>query len=275
MLNYIKGELYKVSKRSYTRKLFVYCALISLLFNLLFFILGKISKDALHSGEVYANYSEFVLFSFFLTLFIVHSIFSKDYFNGSLKNPLAFGISRSKIYFGKWLAAIIVSIILMVFLLTLSLLCTSIFFGVDKVLFSKQLKVIFIGLLKLFPLYIGALTVCHCLFFTFKYDVVIFILFIYGMIGPVSLIGDGSSDYAKSSILEFLSKHQQWFPFVNFSKIISAAKLEHLSLISINSYIIDEGTSVVTTGTCYMVGIIYSLIFLLLGWLFFRKREIK
>lgn len=278
MLNYIKSELYKASKQSYMQKLFIFLAIICLCFNLFLFSINKFSGLSINLSEALLNYSDFLLFSFFLPLLVVNGVFSNDYLNKTMKNSLSVGISRKKIFFGKLVSSILITFIFFVNLITIVLLSAILLFSFTHTLILKQLALILESSLKLLPLYTSSVVICVSLFFIFKHNIVVFITYIYCMLLPQTLI-DGCSIKFINDIGQNIIKHyHQYFIFIDFNSIINQAQNKQLELLGIHdpaASLISSPLKVLSTSESFYFGIACSFIFILIGWIFYRKREIQ
>lgn len=278
MINYIKSELYKASKHSYMQKLFIFLAIICVCFNLFLFSINKFSGLSINLSEALLNYSDFILFSFFLPLFVVNGVFSNDYLNKTMKNSLSVGISREKIFFGKLISSIVITFIFFISLLTIVLLSSILLFSFTHTLILKQLSLIFETSLKLLPLYVSLVVICVSLFFIFKHSIVVFVTYFYCMLLPQTLI-DGCSIKFLNDIGQNIIKHyHQYFIFIDFNSIINQAQNKHLELLGLHDpaeALINSSLKVLSTPESFYFGLASSLLFILIGWIFYRKREIQ
>ena len=110
MLNYLRAEFYKVFHRKYT---WITLIILLALESVLVWGFAFINANGSHIDVAEAAYSLWLLLYMgcFLTLFTCEMVFANQYKNGTLKNEVAFGLSRSRIYFGKYLTQLIVSIL--------------------------------------------------------------------------------------------------------------------------------------------------------------------
>lgn len=110
MLNYLRAEFYKVLRRKYT-----WITLIVLLAmeSVLIWGFAFINANGSHVDVAEAAYSMWNLLSMgcFFALLTCDMVFANQHKNGTLKNEVAYGIPRSRIYFGKYLAQLAVSVL--------------------------------------------------------------------------------------------------------------------------------------------------------------------
>lgn len=276
MLNYIKSEIYKSTISDSIKKIFLYTGLISIIFLIGYWGLMKLTESDITSAYIFSSYKELVLFSFFLTIIVVISINSNDYNYKVYNNTVAFGISKKDIFFGKYFTEILVGVILWVYLIILNVTITYIFFGIDSSVFGEQIRVIGQASLKLLPLYVTSLTICHCLTFLFKQRVVVFVLMIYGLVFPLSFVSGTGIGFIDKFSTDIIPKIQHWFILLDVDIILSNVKNSHLSLIGIKSdEIINTTLSAPSNSSILGISICYCIIALVLGFYSFQKREVK
>ncbi|WP_052409992.1 ABC transporter permease [Paenibacillus durus] len=160
MTNYLKSELYRLAHKKALYVFLAACVLVPLFMTLL---------TAATGTERYAN-TEFVFKSasnmwgllFFIVPLMVSLIVADDFTDGTLKNTVTYGITRSTVFYGKWIMellfwAIAWAVTYIVLALGVFLLLpnngTSSFIG-----FTSSIA----GVL---PLTLAALAVSHCLCF--------------------------------------------------------------------------------------------------------------
>ena len=110
MLNYIRAELYKATHRVYT---WIMLALILLGEGLMFIIWFDQRRYMTFYNAVHVV-GMMMVAGFIATFFTCDIVFAGQHQNGTLKNEVSFGLSRTKIYLGKFIAMTILSIAAMV-----------------------------------------------------------------------------------------------------------------------------------------------------------------
>lgn len=113
MLNYIKSELYRISHSKGIYILCGVCAGLLLAMNLLLHLIWVEDHTFMYATTVFAfNFvSIFISVVFVLTIVIGCIVFGDEYKNKTLGNSIAFGSSSVKIYLGKAIVSLIVSIV--------------------------------------------------------------------------------------------------------------------------------------------------------------------
>lgn len=132
MLNYIKAELYRTFNRKYFYVFTGILAALVLSLNILVKTIG--AKDNMTIikalGIPVMNYM--LLLPVALLVIIIDMIYAEEYKNGTLKNIVSFGMSRSKFIFGKFITIIILAFISDFCVLFIFWGSSAAFFGVGK-----------------------------------------------------------------------------------------------------------------------------------------------
>ncbi len=113
MRNYINSEWYRVT---HTPTIYVFTGVLAgltLLFNLLLCFLDKVDPTFPYGTVAFSlsNLVWMMTMLFYMGMILVYLIFADDKKNGSLKNSIAFGISRTEIFLGKCVVSTLISLI--------------------------------------------------------------------------------------------------------------------------------------------------------------------
>lgn len=111
MLSYIKAELYRTFNRKYFYFFTGILAALALSLNILLKLVGTKDNVTLINAIAVPVTDYLLLLPVLLLVMIVDMIYTEEYKNGTLKNTVSFGISRSKLVFGKFIAIIILAFI--------------------------------------------------------------------------------------------------------------------------------------------------------------------
>lgn len=123
MRNYIKSEWYRVT---HTSTIYVFTGILAgwtLLMNLVLWVFDK-TDSAFPYGTVafsLSNLAWMMPMLFYVGMILVYLVFADDKKNGSLKNSIAFGISRIEIFLGKCVVSTLVSLISLAIILAVYL----------------------------------------------------------------------------------------------------------------------------------------------------------
>ncbi len=118
MYNYIKSEWYRITHSSTIYIFTATLAGLALMINFILYFMSKY-KDGFRYGTTAFSLSMLsnMTILLYMGLILVSLIFAGEKKNGILKNPIAFGISREKIFLGKCLVSTGISICSLVVIL--------------------------------------------------------------------------------------------------------------------------------------------------------------
>lgn len=255
MLNYVKAELYKS-----TRRLYPYLFL-AVIMGLEALILGFMRFETLGDVALHINFTDLVnillpvlSMGLYFTFIVGDIVFSEQYKHSTLKNEISFGIPRTRVYLGKLITEAIVGLVLLALMVGFYLLLSAVLFPKDAESITA-LKVLGTALLAAVPLYVGALGLIHCCFSHLKSSVVAGVLpaAFLAMTGSVM----GTAMNLPLGLFSDISRVVYPFllttPFSQLSPDINGAFV-------LNAWCIGVGWLVVTTA---------------LGIILFRKKEIS
>ena len=169
MLNYLRGEFYKVFRRSYTWiTLGVVLALEALLVAGWTFTNANGNHVDFYTGA--AMLIQLLPIGFYATLFTADMVFAGQYKFGTMKNEVSFGIPRSRIYLGKFLAQTVLSLLACVVMLGFYLALCWIFLIHDPETDAAILPILRYCLTAALPLWLGCQALSCLCFFLFKND---------------------------------------------------------------------------------------------------------
>lgn len=160
MPNYLRSELYRLVRKKAVSFFLALCILVPLFITLL---------TAFTGGELYAH-TEFAFkaalsmwsLPFFIVPIIVSLLVSDEFTDGTFKNTVAYGISRSTFFYGKWIIELILLIVS--WTITYISLTASVFLMLPNTGATYFLEFSY-SILAVLPLLLAALTVSHCLCF--------------------------------------------------------------------------------------------------------------
>lgn len=256
MLNLVKAELYKCRKRAYTKIFLGVCAGIILLFTIMMSVVqSSMGFQVMTRSEILCVYTICLIFGMYLAIITTDMVFSEEYKHGTLKNSVAFGYTRGQIYFARLIAASIVMIVLALIIAVFCVVTCWIFFRPEDTdlaytgYFFKAVGV-------LIPLWLSQVAICVALWFNIKnatFGAVV--AFAYTAVLPTFL-----------TMLYYITEKEIFCKIAELLPIKKAQAIQSLNDISQVSSLAGE---FLVDGVCFFV------IFALLGWLCFRKKEIK
>ena len=245
MLNYIKSELY----RNFHRKYFwVYTGIFSLL-GLLMNLIGTSNNSKVPLGDALSMCVYIFVFTIFVLLPIIDMVTAEEHKNGTMKNTISSGISRSTVVISKFIVTIILCFAFGIIGLGVFSLSSFLLFGVgnEALLCSSALKI-----LVSLPLFIGAVSIGTFIALAINNNTIF--SFVY---------------FGVFLITSYIIKMLSMLVSRNFEKIYNI-----LITVQLNSLRGDQLTSNITS-KAIISGIIYTLVFLVLSIIVFNKKEIK
>ncbi|WP_455713970.1 ABC transporter permease [Anaerosporobacter sp.] len=120
MMNYIKSEIYRVSHSWGLYRLTIVLAALAFLINAVIGWVGKMDGPSFRYDTTSFSYSNIVaqpMIYCIMAIVIAATLYEGNRKNGNLKNAIAFGISRTKIFLGESIVATISSIFALIIVL--------------------------------------------------------------------------------------------------------------------------------------------------------------
>ncbi|MDB8789160.1 ABC transporter permease [Romboutsia sp. 1001216sp1] len=259
MLNYIKSEFYRNinTKGNY----------IFLFGSIAFVIFINVALGLFAQSQVnfpYGN-TKYSLSSFYtymgllilISIYLVSLIFGQEFKNSTLKNSIAFGISRSEIYLGKFLVEVVICTINLILISSAYVIAAYVMLEDSGIVYLKD----FIhAIVACFPLLLVSMTAAHCFYFIFDNESIavtfwsIFIVFV-----PLLISMAGRK-------IDILGKIARWLPW----NIVGNATFDSNTNRIIMAWNTTDGFV-----RCFIVGFIGVVLFYTLGLIMFKKKEIK
>ena len=260
MLNYIRAELYKLLRRKYT---YIALGVFLLLEGLL--VAGFAFHNA-HStptpfGGAVPIIVELGVVGFCVCLLTGDIVFAGQYKNSTLKNEVSFGLSRTQIYLGKFIAQTLLSMLYLVAMMAFYLGACAIFLPLESEAVAfysvpEALTIVGYFLAAGVPLWIGAqAAVCMCQFLlqsetTASFLYVGIILMLESILQVVGALSGGT-------VWDILSKICAYLP----NPMLGAAR----SVVGDLAYL----------GRAWLVGAFWVVMCTAIGLYGFHKKEIK
>lgn len=166
MTDYLRSECYKLTRRSYLWLTLLITGALELLLVLLF---ATMNGDTVHmTASVGFTMLLYLLpMGHYATAITGDIIFSEQYRYNTLKNEVAYGLPRLRIYFGKLLASCLLALaVCALVVLWYGLLCGVLLPG-DGAIFNA-LKTVGFGFLVALPVWLGAQSLFIMCFFVFR-----------------------------------------------------------------------------------------------------------
>lgn len=259
MLNYIKSEFYRNinTKGNY---IFLFGSISFVIFiNTALGLFAKSHPDFALGNTFFSLTSFYTSMGILMMICIalVSLIYGQEFKNNTLKNSIAYGISRSQIYLSKFLIEVIIS--------TINLGLISSVYVISAYLMLEDSGIVYLkdfiqAIVASFPLLLVSLTAAHCFYFIFNNDRTVVLTWAIVM----ALIPSFTSMAGRR--IYVLNQIAKWMPW----NMLGNAEFDKVSERVIMSWSSQEGFI-----RCFLVGVIGVAIFYTLGLLVFKKREIK
>lgn len=164
MRNYLKAEWYKVLRRSY---LWVTAGVVLAgeLFLLLDFVFLRSAGVGTSFATGWTNLVALLPLGLCASLLTGDMVMAGQHRNGTLKNEVAFGLSRAKIYWGKLLAQTELSLLLCLAFLGFYLAGCWLLLAHDPAADRQALQDVGRALASALPLWLGVQGLCCCMYF--------------------------------------------------------------------------------------------------------------
>lgn len=113
MINYLKSELYRILYRKGTYLFILICSALLVSSNVVLALVDKAEENFPYAttyfslGNLITNFP----FIFLICIGVASMIFGNEHNNHTMKNNISYGLSRGRIYFGKFIIEVIYSLI--------------------------------------------------------------------------------------------------------------------------------------------------------------------
>ena len=281
MLNYIRAELYKAAHRVYT---WIILGLILLGVGFMSAIWFD-NRDYMTFFDAVRVVDMMMILGFFATIFTCDIVFAGQHQNGTLKNEVSFGLSRARIYLGKFIAMTLLSVLAMVVALGVYLgLCRLILpdYSPHAVYYETAgvykgggamaaLELVGLAVLTELPVWLGCQAVICAASFLLNSVIAANVVTVAAVLGSHYVVGflalvlrDGNP------LTPLLVKINSWLPYeILLADLPGVGWLQESptpTIMEISYRMIFRG---------WIIGAFWLIAATVLGLYFFRKKEIK
>lgn len=256
MLNYLCAELYKV----FCRK----CTWITLAVVVVLEALLVTGWASIHVNGVRVDYFSGIIglllmleLGFYATLFTGGMVFAGQYKHNTLKNEVAFGISRSRIYLGKLLAQTVLSVLFCVVIVGLYLALCAVTQSHDAVVDAEAMKSLGRCLAAAIPLWVGVQALTCAMYFLISSELwAVFAAVSVFAVLPVVLYFSAliAGDDPAGSMLMWL--------------------YEHMPIVVLRAVIAVRGNWALC-GKAWQIGSVWVIAFTVIGIWRFKRKELR
>lgn len=259
MINYIRSEVYR-NLRNKGSYLFVLCAMAFVIFlNIILFSFAKSDSTFPYANTKFAFSSLYTSLQvpMIICVWAVSIIFSQEYKNQTLKNTVSFGISRTSIYFGKFIISVIFSFIAAVCVILTFIVSSYILLENSGI---EYLTTLINSVVAGIPLLLFSLVVAHSFYFITEKEINV----IGWWIGIVIVIPTLLTMIGRrSEVSRVIASYMPWNMLGNitFNEVANTIVL---------GWITKEGII-----KSIIVGVIGCVVFYIIGLEAFKRKEIK
>ena len=255
MLNMIKAELYKTGRRAYP-KIFLLVVLGGIVgLNLLLYFTNNYADTKVLKEEMLMMYLACLVAGMYLAIITADMVFSDEYKHSTLKNTIAFGYTRTQVYFSKLITACIVTVVMALAVEVVLLASCWLMFpsGEND---GRMLTIFLQYSLACVPLWLSQVAIAVAIWFNIKSStfatvlVVCFTAILPSVLSLMTLI-------LSQPVWEEMAK---WLPVSQFEL--------YRSLFSVDD-IVTVLPRMCGVGAAWFVGVT------VIGWLCFYRREVK
>ena len=254
MSSYLKSEIYRLvhSKGTY---IFIACctAVVVLLEVLLAVFPTQYTTTKYAFSSMFSNLGVVMM----LCLSIVSVVFAEESKNHTLKNAVAYGISRSDIFFGRLMAELLLAIISFVIVIGAYIAGGYMLLANSGQIYLTELIT---GMAGAIPILILCVVFTHALYYIVDNEItlsVIWFVIIFAIPKIIGLLG------MKVEAAAAIAKWMPWF-------IITDVGSDTETGAFIIGWLTQDGMM-----RCLLVGIIGSIVFYIIGLAALNKKEIK
>lgn len=218
--------------------------------------LGNSFKHDFSMGDIIYMATQMLPGIYFLTLIIVDNIFSEEYKHHTLKNTISMGVDRRNIYMGKFIVEIIYAVISFVIIIGVLFLSSYFLLGFE----TGALEISTVDIIKWFavktiailPILITGIALANFLAFLINNNTYFAFAFVGMMLLPRKII----------SILAMFKS--------SLGKLVNILPSHIFDMMPTEGYV--AGDIIMRS---YIMGIVYVVIFSVIGIILFKRKEVR
>lgn len=259
MVNYIRSEIYRNlrNKANYITLGGIMCFVVFLNVMLWGFAQNDINFPYATTKYSFSSLYCSLYIVLALCLGVVANTFTQEYKNQTLKNTIAFGISRSSIYFGKFVVSIINSIIMLISVLGVFIISAYILLENSGI---EHLNTLLLSIFSAIPLFLSSLTIAHFCCFTLDSENKATFAWI-GIAAAIPLLSEMLG--RRIELFANITKYMPW-------SILREVRFNEVSQTLILGWTSQEGII-----RSIIAGVLGIIIFYVAGLEIFKKKEVK
>lgn len=259
MFSYIKSEFYRLFRNKGSYLFIVICSLLLLSSNVVLAIVKSTDSKFPYAttdfslSNVYTN----MIMVFILCIMVSIMVFGNEHNNHTMKNCISYGISRRTIYFGKLIVQILYAFVAFTIILGIHVASGYLLLENSG---PQPLEVLLRTCFACLPLFLFGLAVANCFVFVIE--------------------SVGSAIAASCGIMIVLPLVTQLLGmrfvfFEKFSEILPANIINAADFDPIKQEITFYWSTNTGLLNCWSLGMIQMVLFVLIGYVLFNRKEIK
>jgi ABC-type transport system involved in multi-copper enzyme maturation permease subunit len=259
MSNYIKSEFYRLMKGKWTYLFILLCSGLLLSSNVILALVKQSDPTFTYATTAFsfANFYTSMIMVYLLCISVASIVFGNEYGNHTMKNSVSYGISRGTIYFGKFIVQIVYALIAFLIITGIHVISGYLLLensGPKE--FEMLLRTFFVCL----PLFLFALAVTNCFAFIIE-----------------STGASVSAVVGIVLVLPYISNFlgMKFKIFSSLAKILPWNMINSISYDFENHLIFFNWDLDVAYRMFWIAGILEMAIIIMIGFMVYRKKEIK
>lgn len=259
MLSYLKSEGYRLFHNKWSYLFIIICSVLLVSSNILLAVVKATDPTFPYATTAFA-FSCFytsIIFIYFLCISVAAIVFGNEHSNHTMKNTISYGVSRGNIYFGKLFIEIVYAIIAFTIITGCDIAAAYLLLENSGI---EQLHLLLNTCFVIIPLCLFGLAVTNCFLFIVE-----------------------STGAAVSSVIGLLLV----FPLIcnmlgmKFSAFSDLAKIMPYNMINNISFDFKKAVLFLPTDGVssyylyWITGLVELILITLIGFLVFRKKEVK
>lgn len=259
MRSYLKSELYRLTHYKWTYLFVAICSALLISSNV---VLAAVKgTDAAfpyaNTDFSFSNAYNNMFLVFVLCMSVTGMVFNNEYSNHTFKNSISYGITRGTLYFGKLLVQILYAFIAFTIIMGSFVLSAYLLLENSK---QQEFEALLRASAACFPLFIFALATTNCF------------AFIIENTGSVTFASSGLL-IALPLVCNFLGMRFGFFR--KLAEMLPMNMMNTSTVDPVNHTLLMYWDTPEGFRNCFLLGIIQILIITILGFILFRKKEVK
>lgn len=258
MSSYIKSEIYRTLRKRGTYLFIGICSLLLASSNIVLAIVKQTDSSFRYATTLFSlgNLYTSMLLVYYICIMVAVMVFSNEHGNHTMKNTISYGIPRVKVYFGKFITEVMLAVVSFVIISGVHILTAYLLLENSG---PEHLEMLLRTVFACLPLFLSALAVTNCFSFILESAgsaigascmIMIAIPLIFGLLGMRFDIFDNLSSILPTNLI-----NEMEFDLTNNKLILGEVDNGYLKY--------------------WIYGIGQMLLFIIIGLINFRKKEVK